>query len=136
VFWFIEPDVAKCGGKWADCGAWVLAVSFEGGVTRFVYDDVHSGQLLRKEFFDNLTDYNNGTGTPAEKKNGAIHLCDYRKSLGRTAFRSTQSWVAPFFPPAHDRLIVDLMGFTEAQRDQFIQKLADAALPRSVEIFW
>jgi RHS repeat-associated protein len=47
-------------------GRQILAVSFEGVVTRFVYDDTNGGQLLRKEFFGNLTAYDNGAGAPAE----------------------------------------------------------------------
>ncbi|MEX0726126.1 MAG: hypothetical protein WD065_07645 [Planctomycetaceae bacterium] len=53
-------------------GRQVLAISFEGKITRFVYDEgteleKGTGRLLRKEFFDNLTAYDNGNGTPAEE---------------------------------------------------------------------
>ncbi|MEX1232941.1 MAG: putative Ig domain-containing protein [Planctomycetaceae bacterium] len=52
-------------------GRQVLAITFEGKVIRFVYDEgteteKGTGRLLAKEFFDNLSTYDNGNGTPAE----------------------------------------------------------------------
>ena len=41
-----------------------LAVSFEGVVARHVYDAY--GRLAERQFFDNLTQYNSGAGTPTE----------------------------------------------------------------------
>jgi hypothetical protein len=43
----------------------MLHVSFEGAVTQFVYDDTKDGRLAEKRFFDNLTQYDSGNGTPA-----------------------------------------------------------------------
>lgn len=42
-----------------------LAVSFEGVVTEFVYDE-ETGRLSEQRFFDNLTVYDDGEGTPGE----------------------------------------------------------------------
>jgi RHS repeat-associated protein len=46
-------------------GREVLAVSFEGTVTASEYD-LETGLLVAKKFFDNLTAYDNGNGSPAE----------------------------------------------------------------------
>ena len=49
-------------------GREILHVSFEGAVTQSVYDDSAGagGRLSEQKFFDNLTDYNNGSGTPSQ----------------------------------------------------------------------
>src|SRR5207247_1402069 len=47
-----------------DFGQQTLQVSFEGVVTQSIYDAL--GRLAEQRFFDNLSSYNNGAGTPAE----------------------------------------------------------------------
>jgi RHS repeat-associated protein len=47
-----------------DLGQQTLHVSFEGVVTQSLYDP--ADRLAAQRFFDNLTGYNNGAGTPAE----------------------------------------------------------------------
>ncbi|OYV85781.1 MAG: hypothetical protein B7Z73_12895 [Planctomycetia bacterium 21-64-5] len=51
--------------QYDDLGRQTLHVSFEGTVTENVYDP-KTGRLSEQLFFDNLTDYNNGSGTPNE----------------------------------------------------------------------
>ena len=54
-------------------GRQILAIDFEGQVTRFVYDDTPTterplvtGRLVRREFFDNFAAYDDGEGTAVE----------------------------------------------------------------------
>jgi len=51
--------------QYDDLGRQTLHVSFEGAVTQSIYDP-QTGRLSEKRFFDNLTDYNGGAGTPNE----------------------------------------------------------------------
>ncbi len=54
--------------QYNDRGQQTLYVSFEGVVTESVYNNATggSGRLVEKRFFDNLAQYNNGSGTPSE----------------------------------------------------------------------
>ena len=51
--------------EYDDLGRRTLHVSFEGTVTERVYDP-DNGRLAERRFFDNLTAYDNGAGTPSE----------------------------------------------------------------------
>ena len=51
--------------QYDDLGRQTLHVSFEGKVTQSVYDPL-TGRLSEQRFFDNLTDYAGGSGTPNE----------------------------------------------------------------------
>ncbi|MCA9078376.1 MAG: putative Ig domain-containing protein [Planctomycetaceae bacterium] len=59
-----EGDFAE-SFEYDERGRRTLHVSFEGKVTQFVYDPL-TGRLDERRFFDNLTDYDDGNGTPAE----------------------------------------------------------------------
>ncbi len=52
--------------QYNDRGRQTLYVSFEGIVTESVFDNASGGRLIEKRFFDNLTQYNGGNGTPSE----------------------------------------------------------------------
>jgi RHS repeat-associated protein len=67
-------DLAGVSGKFTegfwydDRGRQTLHVSFEGVVTRYLYDDDTGaqGRLVETQFFTDLTAYDSGTGTPSE----------------------------------------------------------------------
>ncbi len=54
--------------QYYDWGRQTLYVSFEGTVTESIYGEARggSGRLIEKRFFDNLTQYDDGNGTPSE----------------------------------------------------------------------
>ena len=59
------PDDFQETFEYDDRGRRTLHVSFEGVVTQSVYDPA-TDRLSEQRFFDNLTDYDSGNGTPAE----------------------------------------------------------------------
>src|SRR6266436_5543307 len=61
-----QPDLTEYFG-YDDAGREVLHLTFEGRLIQSVYDDTAQGggRLVAQKFFDNLTQYAGGEGTPA-----------------------------------------------------------------------
>ncbi|OYV83455.1 MAG: hypothetical protein B7Z73_15955, partial [Planctomycetia bacterium 21-64-5] len=70
--------------QYDDLDRQTLHVSFEGTVTENVYDPT-TGRLSEKLFFDNLTDYNNGSGTPNATWSYTYDALDRVVSVTQTA---------------------------------------------------
>lgn len=73
-----------------DLGRQTLHVSFEGAVTQSIYDS-QTGRLSEERFFDNLTDYNGGVGTPNEAWTYAYDAFDRVVSVAQTAGTTTST---------------------------------------------
>jgi RHS repeat-associated protein len=84
--------------EYDDLGRTLTQTSFEGIVTRFIYDDVHTGRLTDKLFFDDSTTYANwqsdaATYPPREKQ---VFSYDARGRVIQTDHHRTDASVDTF----------------------------------------